>query len=240
VTKTKDLARTLSVAEKAFVQRGLNEAWERVIAVVVQPGVEFGDSTVFAYNSNKANPLSRFITRAWNGVYEAHSTDYQTLAALRQLVLDHFAILKVGPWLTFAFREAVFGLASVEREWLSGKAGVSLSGLPEVLETAMLEHPHHWQNHYSGDERQVRIARRYSYSDRARYYWPQTSVASALQRLIDNLSEHTAPQSLLSQYMPSEAEALRSGAIANDPRAMIHHKILAVLEQYAFACGLRQ
>ena len=240
VTKTKDLAHTLQVAEKAFARRGLEKAWERVVAVVVQPGVEFGDSTVFAYDSKKANALSRFIARAWGGVYEAHSTDYQTSAALRQMVLDHFAILKVGPWLTFAFREAVFALAAVEREWLTGKGGVSLSELPEALESAMLENPGHWRNHYSGDERELRIARKYSYSDRARYYWPQSSVANAMEKLIHNLREYPAPQSLLSQYLPRQAEAVRCGTIANEPRSLIRHKILEVLEQYAYACGLRQ
>lgn len=37
-------------------------------------------------------------------VFEAHSTDYQTKEAYKQLVHDHFAILKVGPALTFAMR----------------------------------------------------------------------------------------------------------------------------------------
>ena len=119
MTRTKDLAHTLQVAKKAFLARKLNSAWDRVIAVVVQPGVEFGDSTVFPYDSRKANSLSQFPSHTWAGVYEAHSTDYQTGVALRQMVMDHFAILKVGPWLTFAFREAVFALAAIETEWLS-------------------------------------------------------------------------------------------------------------------------
>lgn len=103
VTSTKDLAHTLEVTEKTFHKIGLSSAWERVIAVVVQPGVEFGDSTVFPYDAKKAKTLSQFVLRKWNGVYEAHSTDYQSRKALRQMVLDHFAILKVGPWLTFSF-----------------------------------------------------------------------------------------------------------------------------------------
>lgn len=49
-------------------------------------------------------------------VYEAHSTDYQTQTAYQELVRDHFAILKVGPALTFALREAIFALAQIEQE----------------------------------------------------------------------------------------------------------------------------
>lgn len=237
VTRTKDLARTLEIAKEAFLARGLKSAWSRVIAVVVQPGVEFGDANVFPYDARKARPLSRFLNRAWNGVYEAHSTDYQSREALRQMVLDHFAILKVGPWLTFAFREAVFALAAIEREWLSGRAGVSLSDLPETLDKAMLSDPSHWKNYYHGDERDLRIARKYSYSDRARYYWPQAAVSASVGLLLRNLSASPVPVSLLSQFLPRQADAVRAGKIENQPAALIRDHILEVLGQYAYACG---
>ena len=59
-------------------------------------------------------------------IFEAHSTDYQTPAALAALVRDHFAILKVGPALTFALREALWALDCIEREWIDSDAGVRL------------------------------------------------------------------------------------------------------------------
>jgi D-tagatose-1,6-bisphosphate aldolase subunit GatZ/KbaZ len=237
VTKTKDLAQTLKIAKKAFLAHRLEQAWERVIAVVVQPGVEFGDASVFEYDSKKTQALRRFLSGTWGGVYEAHSTDYQQTAALRNMVLDHFAILKVGPWLTFAFREAVFGLAAIEKEWLSGREGVILSGLPEVLETAMLNNPVHWKSYYRGEENDLRIARKYSYSDRSRYYWPESSVGAALQRLLSNLGDNPTPLSLLSQYLPRQADAVRAGRVTNEPAALIHHKILEVMDNYAYAAG---
>jgi D-tagatose-1,6-bisphosphate aldolase subunit GatZ/KbaZ len=237
VTRTKDLSRTLKIGKKAFLERGLSQAWERVIAVVVQPGVEFGDSIVFPYDSKKAQPLRRFLAGAWGGVYEAHSTDYQTPVALREMVLDHFAILKVGPWLTFAFREAVFALAVMEKEWLCDRAGVILSGLPEILEAAMLKNPAYWKNYYHGEENDLRIARKYSYSDRCRYYWPEPSVDAALQRLLKNLHDHPVPISLLSQYLPRQADAVRGGRVMDEPAALIYHKILEVLNYYTYAAG---
>jgi D-tagatose-1,6-bisphosphate aldolase subunit GatZ/KbaZ len=237
LTQTEDLAHTLEVSKKAFVKSGLESVWERVIAVVVQPGVEFGDTTVFPYDAKLAKPLSRFVLREWQGVYEAHSTDYQSPVALRQMVQDHFAILKVGPRLTFAFREAVFALAEVEKELLSDSAAAKLSHLPEALETAMLENPVYWRSYYHGTEKELRLARKYSYSDRSRYYWPQPSVSAALDRLLHNLSSHPAPPSLLSQYLPRQAEAVRTGQLCNQPAELIRHKIREVLEHYAFACG---
>jgi len=238
VTRTKDLARTLNVAKEAFRARGLDSAWERVIAAVVQPGVEFGDASVFPYDHAKAKPLSRFLTRAWTGVYEAHSTDYQSREALRQMVINHFAILKVGPWLTFAFREAVFALTAIEHECLSTKRAVALSGLRGALEEAMIENPVYWKNYYRGDESDLRIARSYSYSDRVRYYWPQPKVASALRQLIGNLTDYPPPPSLLSQYLPRQAEAVGAGKLLNQPAELIRHHILEVINHYAYACGM--
>ena len=60
VTRTEDVERTLELARAAFRARGLaGRAWERTIGVVVQPGVEFGDSTIFDYDREKARPASR-------------------------------------------------------------------------------------------------------------------------------------------------------------------------------------
>jgi D-tagatose-1,6-bisphosphate aldolase subunit GatZ/KbaZ len=226
------------LTEKAFRSRDLRAAWKRVIAIVVQPGVEFADSTVFAYNSANARQLSEYIEKHGTGVFEAHSTDYQTTAALRQLVRDHFAILKVGPSLTFAFREAIFTLAEIEKEWLASRKGVVRSAVRENLERAMLENPMHWKGHYHGDEAALRFARQYSYSDRSRYYWPRPDVSAAVQRLITNLATYPAPVSLLSQYLPVQCEEVRAGKVKNHPLDLIRSKIMRVLDGYAIACGL--
>ncbi len=113
VTPVEHVRTTLENCRSAFLKRGLGAAWERVIGLVVQPGVEFGDESVFEYNRNKACSLSLCLPASPSLAYEAHSTDYQPPLALSQMVEDHFAILKVGPWLTFAFREAVFALSQI-------------------------------------------------------------------------------------------------------------------------------
>jgi D-tagatose-1,6-bisphosphate aldolase subunit GatZ/KbaZ len=155
------------------------------------------------------------------------------------MVEDHFAILKVGPWLTFAFREAVFALAEMEQEWLSDRKGVFLSRVREALDQAMLENPAHWEKYYHGDQADLRFARRYSYSDRSRYYWTRPEPRKALQILVGNLSEHPVPLTLLSQYMPAQYQAVRERRIKNTPGDLIHDKILEVLDIYASACGMR-
>jgi D-tagatose-1,6-bisphosphate aldolase subunit GatZ/KbaZ len=234
VTPAAEVEHTLVVTRQAFLERGLESAWERVIAVVVQPGVEYGDQAIYDYRRDQAAALARLIRRYDRIVYEAHSTDYQTGAALRNLVQDHFAILKVGPALTFAFREAVFALALIEAELFPEQ---EVSDAPGALERAMQANPADWQPYYSGSEAERSLARKYSFSDRSRYYWPDPGVQAALGRLLDNLARLPIPLALLSQYLPAQYERVRGGALANRAPALIHDKIAAVLADYATACG---
>lgn len=239
VTGVEDAQETIELTREAFKRAGLGTAWERVIAVVVQPGVEFGDDYLLEYDRPAAAPLSRFIEPFEGLVFEAHSTDYQSRDTLRMLVEDHFAILKVGPALTFAFREAVFALAMMENEWLSGSRQVELSNVQQVLDKAMLDNPVYWKKHYAGPEAYQRFARKYSFSDRSRYYWPDARARRSLARLLDNLERHPAPLTLLSQFLPLQYERVRAGALPNTPKALIYDKIRHVLADYAHACGYR-
>jgi D-tagatose-1,6-bisphosphate aldolase subunit GatZ/KbaZ len=237
VTRVQDARNTVELTRRAFLARDLHGAWERVIALVVQPGVEFGDASIHAYEPQAAAALSAFIERYDRLVFEVHSTDYQTREALRHLVHDHFAILKVGPALTFAYREALFALAMMEEEWLGSDASTERSNLIPLVDRVMLDHPRHWQAYYQGDERYLGFARRYSYSDRVRYYWPSPLLQKAIARLIENFEQHPAPYSLLSQYLPVQYERLRAGQLANRPQDLIRDKIASVLADYVYATG---
>ncbi len=239
VTRVEHVQTTFEYCRSAFLKRGLEAAWERVVGLVVQPGVEFGDASVFEYQRDQALPLSQCLPASPSLVYEAHSTDYQPPLALRQMVEDHLAILKVGPWLTFAFREAVFALSQIEREWLGNRRGIEISQVPEALEQAMLSNPVHWNPYYRGHETELHFARRYSFSDRSRYYWPEPAVERELQKLVANLSAASPPLTLLSQYLPEQYDAVRAGAIRNLPADLILDRIRKVLRIYAAACGNR-
>jgi D-tagatose-1,6-bisphosphate aldolase subunit GatZ/KbaZ len=234
VTRVEDLRCSLELTREAFFREGLQAAWERVLAVVVQPGVEFGDDFVHAYQPEAAAGLAGFIENQPGLVYEAHSTDYQCRAALRRLVCDHFAILKVGPALTFAFREASFALAMIENELFPP---AERSRLVETLEEVMCHAPQHWQKHYHGSPAELVLARKYSRSDRVRYYWPDPQVQAALQQLITNLSDRPLPAGLVSQYAPAQSRRIREGILENTPEAILLNHIDEVLGDYAYACG---
>ena len=238
VTGVDAVERTLDETRRAFARHGVGDALDRVLALVTQPGVEFGDAVVFEYDDRAAAALASRTPDGPPLVYEAHSTDYQSEDALGRMVRDHFAVLKVGPGLTFALREVLFALEAIEGEWLVGRPGVVPSRLRETLQRVMVDHPEHWRPYFHGDEDELRFARDFSFSDRSRYYWPQAEVRAAVERLVGNLSARPIPLTLLSQYLPLQYRAVREGSLPNDPRALIGAGIGTVVDAYARACGM--
>jgi D-tagatose-1,6-bisphosphate aldolase subunit GatZ/KbaZ len=233
VTRWEAALDTVAVHRDAWRERGLDEAWERVIALVVQPGVEFDHTKVIDYQPELAAELSHVLTRLPDMVFEAHSTDYQRPEALRQLVRDGFGILKVGPGVTFALREALYALADIEAEIVPTD---ERSNLREVVEAVMLAQPGYWENYYHGDDDERRLLRTYSYSDRVRYYWTDPEIDAAAHKLIDNLTAIAIPENLLSRYLPAQYWAVRRGGIDGSPMSIIESKVREVIGTYASAC----
>jgi len=234
ITTIERAQQTIDQIRDAFLRLGLSSGWERVFALVVQPGVEYGDDFILDYRPEAAQYLTQFIETVPQLVYEAHSTDYQTRDALRRLVNDHYAILKVGPALTYAFREAVFGLAMIEDELITNEDN---SHLIQVLDAVMVDQPEYWCKYYQGSQEEQRIARKFSFSDRSRYYWAQPVVQDALDRLLSNLKSVDIPMTLFSQFFPSQYAGLRSGILTMDPAHIILDHIDAVLVEYDHACS---
>lgn len=233
VTAYDHAAHTLQIHREIFFAAGLEKVWPRVIALVVQPGVEFNHDSVVDYISSKTVQLRKLLRDEPGLVFEAHSSDYQRPHAYKELVDDGFPILKVGPALTFALREALFALELIESELIPPKR---CSYLSEVVERQMLLHPQHWVKHYHGTAEQQRLLRRYSYSDRIRYYWTDPEIQAAVNILMSNLGEVVIPETLLSAAMPPEYLAVRAGRLKATPHELIIHRIQQAILPYAVAC----
>jgi D-tagatose-1,6-bisphosphate aldolase subunit GatZ/KbaZ len=233
VTTPQAALATIEAHRQAFIAAGLEAAWSRVIASVVQPGVEFDHHNVIDYRRDEAQALSHAINAVPGMVYEAHSTDYQTRGALGALVEDHFAILKVGPGLTFALREALWGLDAIDREITPGH---SQAHLRDVVLERMRAQPKYWQKYYHGAGQSLTVDLQYSLSDRVRYYWPDPAIEAARMKLFQNLGANPAPISLLSQHLPHALHAVRAGSASRDPLSLAMAHVGAVLDDYHHAC----
>ncbi|MEW6346291.1 MAG: D-tagatose-bisphosphate aldolase, class II, non-catalytic subunit [Paraburkholderia sp.] len=233
VTRQEAALETVGVHRDAWRARKLDAAWDRVIALVVQPGVEFDHTKVIDYQPALATGLAQVLAQLPGMVFEAHSTDYQRPESLRALVQDGFAILKVGPGVTFALREVLYALSDIEAQLLPAARRADLRA---VVETAMLRKPANWDRYYHGDEAQQRLLRTYSYSDRVRYYWADPQVDAAAQRLLRNLANTTIPENLLSCHLPAQYWALRRHTIDGSPMSIVQSKVREVIQHYASAC----
>ena len=235
VTAPQAAQQTLQVHRDVFAAAGLSDAFARVIAMVVQPGVEFDHHKVIRYQPQKAQALSAFIASEAL-VFEAHSTDYQSDTALAELVRDHFAILKVGPGLTFALREALYALEDIERETIGASGS---SQLKATLTQVMHEEPDYWLPYYTHQPgHQQYLDRNYSLSDRIRYYWPHPKIIAAQNLLFANLQSQPLLMTLVSQYMPEQSRKIAEGRLVADAQALVIDKIMEVTGSYARACGM--
>jgi D-tagatose-bisphosphate aldolase class II non-catalytic subunit len=214
--------KTYEIHKHMFISLCLDDALSRVVALVVQPGVEFGHDSVARYKPEAATALSASLEGLPSLVFEAHSTDYQSEDALAALVQDGFPILKVGPALTFALREALYGLDAIAS-----------------MERLMVEKPGNWQAHYHGTPAEQRLLRHFSYSDRIRYYWAEPEAVSAVDELFARLRDRPIPPTLVSQFLSRLSDRVAEGRIAADARSLALESVRDVLRLYAAASMAR-
>lgn len=238
ITKVSDLNATIEAFRNAFLEQGLSDAWKRVLAVVVQPGVEEKDSGCTEYDRTKAADLSAAIRKIPNLIFEGHSTDYQTRYKLKEMVEDGIGILKVGPGLTFAAREALYALSFIEDE-ICRVRNIKPSYFRIILDEEMLKNDRNWKKYYLGTPREIALKRKYSFSDRSRYYYATAEVKQAIDTLLYNLKDGV-PLNLLSQFMPIQYARVRDGSLKNDPKELILNRIGDTIDDYLYATNQRE
>jgi len=229
VTDPAAVRRTVEIHRNAFAYAGLGEVWERVIGLVVQPGVEFGHDAVIIYKPEEAQKLSQTLGDLPGLVFEAHSTDYQPLTALSALVRDGFMILKVGPELTFVLREALYGIDEISRELGLSEGRPSLKS---VVEAVMCAEPTYWKAYYSGLDAELYIQRHYSLSDRIRYYWPNEQIEAAVNYLLAKLEGVKIPAPLIRQYVPGVIKTDDCLSSANTAVSLLEEAVMVSLNRY--------
>ena len=224
-------ARATLLAQQSAILSGVSaEGWSRVVSLVVQPGLEFSGDHVHAFDIGAPDHLSPILADFPGIAFEAHSTDYQRSEVYPALAERHFAVLKVGPALTFAFRQAVYAL-DMMADWLDGRPPSVRSG----MEALLTEDPGQWQRHYQGNAEELRLLRHFGYADRIRYYWDRPVARKMVTALLGFLRQKPRQNRLLTQFF---AEATISRALALEgpgtdwPKALIEAQIQETLLPY--------
>lgn len=232
VTNPVDFENTINAYDKIFEKFGLRNAWDNIIAVVVQPGVEFSDENVHDYDRKQAIRLCEKLKEYPNLVFEGHSTDYQFGSKLKEMVEDGVAILKVGPAVTYALREALFSLSLIEKELLEDKERANFI---EVLEEVMLKNPKDWEKYYTGSEFEQALARKYSFSDRSRYYLTQDEINSSIDKLFENIDSIDISLGMIKQYLPNAYLKIRKENLSKNAENLVKSNIKEIINDYDYA-----
>lgn len=237
ITTPEHFTQTYEAFKTAFMQQGLRDAFERIVAIVVQPGVEFSDETVTAYNRAKAAALTAELAHYPDIVFEGHSTDYQTRDHLRQMVEDGIAILKVGPALTFALREALFVLSDIEDaiHQTDPERIPQPSNFKQVLLDAMRADPQYWEQHYRGTDEEIEHKLLYSLSDRCRYYLANPAVQDSIAVLLDNIDSLYMPDEISEAHLPDQYQRIKEGKLPLSASALIKSHIKDRITDYLYA-----
>ncbi len=232
ITSPQDLEATLIAFKDAFIREGLANAWGRTIAVVVQPGAEFADNTIIKYDSQKAQSLTQYAKNIEGLVLEGHSTDYQPKALLSKMREDGIAILKVGPALTFALRESLFALEDMEKILYPFSPAGGYSCFRDTLEAKLMSDDKYWRKYYHGSSQDKAYARKFSLSDRSRYYLDEGEVKASIARLIKNINAAELPFGLISQYFPEQKEKVLASHNKVSAELLIKERIKDVIRTY--------
>ena len=233
ITRVKDFENTIMAYQRAFFKRGIMNPWKDIIAVVVQPGVEFGEMDIVEYDRFAAKSLCNKLKQYPDIVFEGHSTDYQPYRRLKEMVEDGIAIIKVGPALTYAVREAIFSLSMIEDEIIEDID--QRSNFRDVLEKVMLKDDSNWKNYYKGSNEEKKLLRKYSFSDRSRYYFSLPEIEDAVNKLFGNLNSKGIPLTLLHQYMPLQYIHVRDGRIKPCAKELVKDAVRIIVENYNYA-----
>lgn len=237
ITSPIDFKNTVDAYEKKFKESGIDNAWENIIAVVVQPGVEFSNVDVHLYERNKSKNLSQVLEEYPNLVFEGHSTDFQPSTKLKEMVEDGVAILKVGPACTFAFREGLFAISMIEKELIKDES--HCENFIETLENVMVENPKDWQDYYEGNELDKELARKYSFSDRSRYYLSRPEIESCINNLFKNIDSYDLPLGMIKQYFPNVFMKILENDYPTDSKSLVKSNIIDVIEDYFYATKIK-
>lgn len=214
---------TLDAHEKAFKSEGVSDIKSRVAGLVVQPGVEFTPMQVH-HMPMERDPGLREVMMKWPGLcLEAHSTDYQDPKVFARLSELGFAFQKVGPALTFAYRQALYAL-----DMAMGISGENV-GLVNTMERLMQSEPEYWQGHYASGNR---IARHVGLADRIRYYWPHPQAQNAVLALRQRLAEVALPDPLLWQVFSPQVLERAEGLEGTQAQRLIDAQIEIALDPY--------
>ena len=159
-------------------------------AMVIEPGMKF------MHNNIKKPNLINFVqkkkfSKKNNFMYEAHSSDFQSLNTLKNLVKNNFKFLKVGPELTYNLTKSFLYMEKIEIKLIKKKSLFS-----KILFQHMNKNNTFWISYFKKKKKTTFKEIIKSKFDRTRYYLENKKILTSINLLKKNIDKQNMKQIL--------------------------------------------
>lgn len=231
VTKMNNIKKDY-LSYRKFISKFLSRK-KQTFGLVIDPGIGFQNRTLTKSNFNKINQKKNFSLKN-NFIFEAHSSDYQSLADLKKLCNKNFKFLKVGPELTYFFMRAILLMEKVERNIFFKN-----SNLKEVLLLQMDKNKKYWYKYYSKTKYDTEFLKLHSLLDRARYYWDNKKVRQSKKILFKNINSLKTTEFNFLFSLNSKEKKFKKKEKLSNVSFLLFQFLKNSLMKYYWACGYK-
>ena len=171
-------------------------------------------------------------------VFEAHSTDFQSLLTLKNLTKNNFKFLKVGPELTFSLSKAIFFMENLENKNLFKKK----SNFTKNILITMNQNKKYWINYYKGSKKKINKLMLNSQLDRMRYYLSHKRTKKSkkiLEKNINNLKKDLVIKFLNKLNTKNKRYILKEKNKLSNFQLIVSYFLETTLKKYYRACGFK-
>ncbi len=205
--------------------------------LVVEPGMRYLNYTISKPKlSNFLNKKKFSIKNDF--VYEAHSTDYQTLKVLKNLTRNNFKFLKVGPELTFQYSRSLLYMKKIEEKLIKAKK----SNFENQILNVMLNNDKYWKDYYRA--KNIKLRKKLilnSKLDRMRYYFNNKKIIRSikiLKRNINKIKSKDLLKFLISKKLKTNFDLYSNNNLSNFEMIVLLF-VSGTLKKYYTACGYK-
>ncbi len=200
--------------------------------LVIEVGMKYLDDSIQKPNFKYFFQKKKFSLKN-NFIYEAHSTDFQSINTLKKLVDNNFKFLKVGPELTYSYSRSLLLMEKIEKQFKNKNK----SNFSENLIVEMLKNNKHWFNFYEKNNTHQFLNSKY---DRSRYYLETKSVKNSINKLKFNINKINLIKFNIKNIMINKSSILKlKKKKLNNFEILNFVFISKSLTKYYRACGFK-
>ena len=224
ITKLENIKKEYQMYRMIF--KTFKSLYRKTFGLVIDPGISYGNENITKSKFKNFNIKTKFSKKN-NFVFEAHSSDYQSLKDLKKLNNLNFKFIKVGPELTFYYLKAALYMEKIESKLFHKK-----SNLKKIISIRMNKNQKYWKDYY---KKRSEFFKFNSYLDRVRYYWSDKKVNNAKKMLFKNIDTIDVSKFIKINRLSQKDIYIKKKLNLSNADYLVYHYLKKSLEKYYLA-----